>query len=141
MLIIREGLDLPLSTVNPSLSTGKDFLMHSLLRGELMMNRMAVLHQNSGAIGRFTHSRCPSHFISQLLRLVLASPCASFKIKGEEQKWLIAQIKRNISHFRFCIKESNHPFSPFSTFSTLSKFSLLLSPSPCLSHKLQYDNI
>ena len=118
--------------------------MHSLLRGELMMNRMAVLHQNSGAIGRFTHSRCPSHFISQLLRLVLASPCASFKIKGEEQKWLIAQIKRNISHFRFCIKESNHPFSPFSTFSTLSKFSLILSVSPPplpLTYNIQYDNI
>ena len=100
------------------------------------MNRMPIVHQNSGAIGRFTHSRCPSHFISQLLRLVLASPCASFKIKGEERKWLIALIIRNISQFRFCNKESNHPFSPFSKVSTFSSFSLLLSFSlPPASHK------
>ena len=36
-------------TVNSSLSTGKDYLVHSL-----MMNRMAVLHQNSGDIDKST---------------------------------------------------------------------------------------
>ena len=39
------------NTLNPSLSTGKDYPVHSL-----MMNRMAVLHQNSGVIGKFTPS-------------------------------------------------------------------------------------
>ena len=37
------------NTVNPFLSTGKDYPVHSL-----MMNRMAVLHQNSGVIGKST---------------------------------------------------------------------------------------
>ena len=41
-------------------------------------------------------------------------------LKGEARKWLIALIRRDISHFQACIKESYHPFSPFSTFSTLS---------------------
>ena len=39
------------NTVNPSLSTGKDYTVHSL-----MMNRMAALHQNSGVIGKSTPS-------------------------------------------------------------------------------------
>ena len=57
-------------------------------------------------------------------------------LKGEARKWLIALIKRDISHFQACIKESNHPHSPFSTDTTLSSFSLLLSfyPPPT-SHK------
>ena len=37
------------NTVNLSLSTGKNYLVHSL-----MMNRTAVLHQNSGVIGKST---------------------------------------------------------------------------------------
>ena len=62
--------------------------------------------------------------------------CFFSTLKGEERKWLIVLIIRDISHFRSCIKESNHPFSPFSTVSTLSSFSLLLSfyPPPT-SHK------
>ena len=39
------------------------------------------------------------HFISQLLHRVLLST-----LKGEERKWLIALIIRDISHFRPCIK-------------------------------------
>ena len=48
------------NTVNPSLYTEKDFPMHSLG----MMKRMAVLHQNLGAIGRTTP--LPSRFPSTL---------------------------------------------------------------------------
>ena len=81
-------------------------------------------------------------FKLQTLHLSIITPCVS-TLKGEERKWLIALIIRDTSHFRSCIKESNHPFSPFFTVSTLSSFSLLssLSVSPCLSHQLQYDNI
>ena len=39
------------NTVNPSWSTGKDYPVHSL-----MMNRMAVLHQNEGGIEKSTPS-------------------------------------------------------------------------------------
>ena len=70
--------------------------------------------------------------------LLSSVQCEDFfsTLKGEERKWLIALIIRDISHFRSCIKESNHPFSPFSTVSTLSSFSLLLSfYSPPTSHK------
>ena len=64
--------------------------------------------------------------------------CFFSTLKGEERKWLIALIIRDISHFQACIKESNHPFSPFSTVSTLSSFSLLLSfYTPPTSHKNQ----
>ena len=45
------------NTVNPSLSTGKDYPVHSL-------NRMAVLHQNSGVIGKLPP--LPSRFTSTL---------------------------------------------------------------------------
>ena len=48
--IYREGLDLTLSILPRH--TEKDFPMHSLG----MMKRMAVLHQNLGAIGRTTPS-------------------------------------------------------------------------------------
>ena len=64
--------------------------------------------------------------------------CFFSTLKGEERKWLIVLIIRDISHFRSCIKESNHPFSPFSKVSTFSSFSLLLSfypPPPPTSHK------
>ena len=75
-------------------------------------------------------------FKLQTLHLSIITPCVS-TLKGEERKLLIALIIRDISHFRSCIKESNHPFSPFTTVSTLSSFSLLLSFSlPCLSRKL-----
>ena len=61
--IYREGLDLTLSIL--PCHTEKDFPMHSLG----MMKRMAVLHQNLGAIGRTTqwvapttHHLCPRDF-------------------------------------------------------------------------------
>ena len=74
-------------------------------------------------------------FKLQTLHLSIITPCVS-TLKGEERKWLIALIKRDTSHFRSCIKESNHPFSPFSTVSTLSSFSLLLYfYSPPTSHE------
>ena len=85
---------------------------------------------------RKDHHDCPVVFCSVCLALVLLS-----RRKGEERKWLIALIIRNISHFHLCIKESNHPFSPFSTFSTLSKFSLLLSVSPSPASHINYNMI
>ena len=47
IIIYRERIGL--NTDKPSLSTEKDYPVHSL-----MMNRMAVLHQNLGVIGKST---------------------------------------------------------------------------------------
>ena len=72
------------------------------------------------------------HFISHLSHHVLLST-----LKGEGRKWLIALIKRDISHFRSCIKEViiPSPLSPqFPHFPAFPSFSLSPSPSPA-SHK------
>ena len=65
-------------------------------------------------------------FISHLSHHVLLST-----LKGEGRKWLIALIKRDISHFRSCIKEViiPSPLSPqFPHFPAFHSFSL--SPFP-----------
>ena len=69
------------------------------------------------------------HFISQLLHRVLLST-----LKGEERKWLIALIIRDIIHFRSCIKESIIPSLLSPHFPAFPSFSPSPSPSPA-SHK------
>ena len=78
------------------------------------------------------------HFISHLSHHVLLST-----LKGEGRKWLIALIKRDISHFRSCIKEViiPSPLSPqFPHFPAFHSFSLSPFPLPLRKTTIWYYN-
>ena len=73
-------------------------------------------------------------FISHLSHHVLLS-----KLKGEGRKWLIALIKRDISHFRSCIKEViiPSPLSPqFPHFPAFHSVSLSPFPLPLKNYNM-----
>ena len=73
-------------------------------------------------------------FISHLSHHVLLST-----LKGEGRKWLIALIKRDISHFRSCIKEViiPSPLSPqFPHFPAFHSFSLSPFPLPLKNYNM-----